>query len=117
MEEVGVLDKDKKKIQDHLSAIRILKERGVKGSGIIGAYHMRRVAPLMRRALPLHMMVPGASLNGTALAVGALPPPKWRNTSRRRWSLHATTTAPSLISCIRCRGTLRCGQNQGTLPL
>ena len=39
MEEVGVPDKDKKKIQDHLTAIRILKERGVKGSGIIGAYH------------------------------------------------------------------------------
>ena len=44
MEEVGVLEKDKKRIQDHLTTIRILKERGVKGSGIIGAYHMRRVA-------------------------------------------------------------------------
>ena len=48
----GVPDKDKKKIQDHLTALQILKERGVKGSGIIGAYHMRRVVPLMSRALP-----------------------------------------------------------------
>ena len=48
----GVLEKDKKRIQDHLAAICILKERGVKGSGIIGAYHMRRVAPLMARASP-----------------------------------------------------------------
>ena len=72
----GVLDKDKKKIQDHLTAIRILKERGVKGSGIIGAYHTRRVALLTRRALPLHMMVPGASLDGTTLAEGVLSPSK-----------------------------------------
>ena len=72
MEEVGVPDKDKKKIQDHLATIRILKERGVKGSRIIGAYHMRRVSPLMRRALPLHMMALGVSLNGMALTEGAL---------------------------------------------
>ena len=67
-------EKDKRRIQDHLAAIRILKEWGVKGSGIIGAYHTRRVALLMRRALPLHMMVPGASLDGTVLAEGALSP-------------------------------------------
>ena len=73
MEEMGVLDKDKK-IQDHLAAIQILKEKGVKGSEIIGAYHMQRVVPLMRCMLPLHMMVPGASLDGTTLANGALSP-------------------------------------------
>ena len=39
----GVPDKDKKKIQDHLTAVRILKERGVKGSGIIGAYHTQNL--------------------------------------------------------------------------
>ena len=66
-----MLKKDKKMIQDHLAAIRILKERGVKGSGIIGAYHTRRVAPLMMRALPLHMMALGASCDGTTLAEGA----------------------------------------------
>ena len=70
----GVLDKDKKKIQDHLAAIRILKERGVKGSGIINAYHARMVAPLMRRALPLHMMAPGVSLDRTVVTEGALSP-------------------------------------------
>ena len=46
----------------------------MKGSGIIGAYHMRRVAPLMRPVLPLHMMAPGASLDGTTLTEGALSP-------------------------------------------
>ena len=39
----GVPDKDKKRIKDHLVTLQILKERGVKGSGIIGAYHTRRV--------------------------------------------------------------------------
>ena len=40
-------EKDKKKIQDHIAAIHILKENGLKGSGVIRAYHTRRVAPLM----------------------------------------------------------------------
>ena len=70
----GVSDKDKKKIQDHLAAIRILKERGLKGLGIIGAYHTWRLAPLMRRALSLHMMALGVALDGMALAEGALSP-------------------------------------------
>ena len=46
----------------------------MKGSGIIGAYHTRRVAPLMKRVLPLHMMALGVSLEGTTLAEGALSP-------------------------------------------
>ena len=33
----GVPDKDKKRIKDHLATLQILKERGVKGSGITGA--------------------------------------------------------------------------------
>ena len=70
----GVPNKDKKRIKDHLAALQILKDKGVKGSGIIGAYHMRRVAPLMSHALPLHLMAPGASLEWTTLADGALPP-------------------------------------------
>jgi len=70
----GVPEKDKKKILDHLAAIRILKEKGLKGSGIIGAYHTRRVAPLMRRVLPLYAMAPRASFDRTALAEGVLSP-------------------------------------------
>ena len=46
----------------------------MKGSGIIGAYHARRVAPLMAHALPLHGMVPGVSFEGTMLVDEALPP-------------------------------------------
>ena len=68
----GVLEKDKKKIQDHITAIHILKESVLKGSGVIGVYHMRRVAPLMTRALSLYAMAPEVSFDGTALAVGAL---------------------------------------------
>jgi len=46
----------------------------VKGSGIIGAYHTWRVAPLMSHVLPLYLMAPGASSEGTALSDEALPP-------------------------------------------
>ena len=45
----------------------------MKGSGIIGAYHSWRVAPLMSRALPLHLMAPRALLEGTTLIDKALP--------------------------------------------
>ena len=64
---------DKKKIRDHITAIHILKKNGLKGSGIIRAYHMRRVAPLMMRVLPLYAMAPEASFDRTALAEGTLP--------------------------------------------
>ena len=70
----GVPNKDKKRIKDHLAALQILKERGMKGSGIISAYHTRRVAPLMSRALPLYLIVPGASLEGTTLVDEVLSP-------------------------------------------
>ena len=33
----GVPEKDKKKIQDHIAAIYILRESDLKGSGVIGA--------------------------------------------------------------------------------
>ena len=46
----------------------------MKGSVIISAYHVRRVAPLMARALPLYQMVPGVSFEGTVLVDEALPP-------------------------------------------
>ena len=46
----------------------------MKGSGIIDAYHTWRMAPLMSHALPLYPMAPGASIEGTTLTDGALPP-------------------------------------------
>ena len=45
----------------------------MKGSGIIGAYHARRVASLMMCALPLYAMAPEALFDGTVLAEGVLP--------------------------------------------
>ena len=50
-----------------------MKERGLKGSGVIGAYHTRRVAPLMTRALPLYTMAPKAPFDGMTLVEGTLP--------------------------------------------
>ena len=79
----GVPDKDKKKIKDHLAALQIMKEWGMKRSGIIGAYHTWRVAPLMSHVLPLYLMGPRVSLKVTALVDEVLPPLKWCNASRR----------------------------------
>jgi hypothetical protein len=61
-----------KKIDDHRAAILFLKEHGLKGSGVIGTYHVRRVAPLVC-VLPLYWMAPSVPLEGTVLAEEALP--------------------------------------------
>jgi hypothetical protein len=59
---------DEDKIANHLLAIEILKEHDLKGVGVIGAYHARGVAPLMRRALSLFLMAPDMPREGTTLA-------------------------------------------------
>jgi hypothetical protein len=68
-----VPDKDKKKIQDHLTALQILKERGVKGSGIISTYHAWRVASLMSRMLPLYLMALEHHSKGRRLSMKCSP--------------------------------------------
>jgi hypothetical protein len=49
-----------------------LEQHGLKGTGVIGAYHVRRVAPLMARVLSLYDMAPGVPLNEMVLAQEAL---------------------------------------------
>ena len=110
----GVLEKDKKRIQDHLTAIRILKERGVKGLGIIGAYHTWRVALLMRRALPLHTMVPGASLDGTALTEGALSSSKVAQRIKEAMEPSEDDAGIILDFVYPVPGHPQCCRNQGT---
>ena len=54
---------------DHiLNALRTLKEIGLSGAGVIGAYHARRLAPLMAREYLMYQMVPAISLDDTAKA-------------------------------------------------
>jgi hypothetical protein len=62
---------EKKRLADLLEAIVLLKRHGLQATGVVGAYHARRVAPLMARALLLYGMVPVAQLDGTVLAQGA----------------------------------------------
>jgi len=48
--------KEQKRLDDLLKAIMTLKGRGLRGTSIIGAYHIRRLAPLMARALSMYKM-------------------------------------------------------------
>lgn len=80
----GVPRKELKKIEDHLQAVRILKERGLSIEGVIGAYHQRRVAPLMARALPLHWMGIEMSPMGAALTEVPVSPSE---VARRVWDV------------------------------
>jgi hypothetical protein len=61
-----------KRIQSLLQAVRRLVNAGVMGTGVIVAYHERRVLPLMCQEWRLFDMVPGASLEGTVLVAAPL---------------------------------------------
>jgi hypothetical protein len=59
--------KEQDRIEDHLKAIAILKECAIHGVGVIGAYHVRRFAPLMAHALSMYQMTPQSSPDGMVM--------------------------------------------------
>ena len=63
----GPTDKEKRRLEDLIEAIKHLKRCGLCGEGIIGDYHVRRLAPLMKRALPMYKMEPDSSPEGTVM--------------------------------------------------
>ena len=85
----------------------------MKGSGIIGAYHARRVALLMARAIPLYQMVLRASFEGTVLANEALPPSKVAQ--RIKEAMEPTKDSVGAILDFVYRGIPQCGRNRGLL--
>jgi len=64
--------KEKKKMCDILKVVMFLRSHGLHGASIIGAYHARRVPPLMACALLLFGMVPVVELGGMVPAQGPL---------------------------------------------
>ncbi|KAG2578237.1 hypothetical protein PVAP13_6NG185209 [Panicum virgatum] len=69
------MEEEQEKLSGLLDAIRILKSQGLTGAGVVGAYHKRRVAPIMARALPLDEMRLDALADAvarTVLAVGEI---------------------------------------------
>ena len=65
----GALDKEKRRLKGYFRALQQLRESGLNGCGGVSAYHKRRIAPLMARALPLFHMVEGADLSGTMMSL------------------------------------------------
>jgi hypothetical protein len=63
---------EKRRLRDLINSIALLRSGGVRGAGIIGAYHTRGVALLMARALPLYGMTPDVLPEGMVLAQGPL---------------------------------------------
>jgi hypothetical protein len=66
----GLVEKEKKRLRDLLDSIALLRSDNVHGAGVIRVYHVRGLAPLMARTLPLYEMTPDALLEGTVLARG-----------------------------------------------
>ena len=62
--------KEQKRLDDLLKAIVTLKGHGLRGTSIIGAYHVRRLAPLMVCALLMYKMMPDSMPEGTVMVTG-----------------------------------------------
>jgi len=62
--------KEQKRLGDLLKAITTLKGRGLHGTSIIGAYHVRRLAPLMACALLMYRMTSNSTPEGTVMVAG-----------------------------------------------
>jgi len=63
----GPVVKEQKRLYDLLKAIVTLKGHGLHGTGVIEAYHVRRLAPLMVHALPMWKMTPDSMPKGTVM--------------------------------------------------
>ena len=66
----GPIEKEQKRLDSLLKAIVTLKRRGLRGTSFIGAYHVRRLAPLMARALLMYKMMLDSALEGTVMVTG-----------------------------------------------
>jgi hypothetical protein len=62
------MDKMKKRLARLLAAIAYLKGHTICGASVVGAYHSRRVAPLIAHTLLLYRMVPSVRLEDTTLS-------------------------------------------------
>ncbi|KAG2612080.1 hypothetical protein PVAP13_4KG244210 [Panicum virgatum] len=60
----GPKAKDKNRLGSMLAAVLRLRAAGLTGSGVVGAYHTRRVVPVMARPFALFEMVPCIELVG-----------------------------------------------------
>jgi hypothetical protein len=93
------VEKEKRRLWDLIDAVALLSTCGVRGAGVIGAYHMRGVAPLMVRTLPLYEMTPDVSLEGMCSAEDCTTIVISSSVLGRRWTCLTTR------SSSRFRGT------------
>ena len=61
------IDREQKRLDDLLKAIATLKGRGLRGTGVVGAYHVKRLAPLISRALPMYKITSDSVPKGTVM--------------------------------------------------
>ena len=100
----GPQAKEKKRLGSMLAAVLRLGAAGLTGSGVVGAYHARRVAPIMVRALSLYAMTPGVKLAGTVMSSEEI-----RDSEIRQW-LKEAFEAPSPYPEFPTPDSRRCCQ-------
>ena len=68
--EVRAHHEEQKRLGDLLKVIMTLKGHSLRGTGIIGAYHVRRLAPLMVHALSMYKMTLDSTPEGMVMVAG-----------------------------------------------
>ena len=63
----GTIEKEQKRLGDLLKAIATPKGHGLRGTDVIGAYHVRKLVPLMARTLPMWKMTPYSTPEATVM--------------------------------------------------
>jgi hypothetical protein len=85
------VDTEKRRLGDLLKAITLLKRHGLHATSVVGAYHARRVAPLMAHALLLYQMTSAASLEGIVLFLKPLHNSKIEQRIRETMEVNVAT--------------------------
>lgn len=90
----GPVAKEQKRLASLLAVIRQLKAEGLTGSGFVGAYHARRVAPIMARIYPLYQMVPCIELAGTVMSRETIRSSEIRQRLKEDWTSFFLSDVP-----------------------
>ena len=80
-----------------LAAVLRLRAAGLTGSGVVGAYHARRVAPVMARPFALFEMVPCIELAGCVMSREPIRDSEVRQRLREAFDSRLHRSRPSFL--------------------
>jgi hypothetical protein len=97
----GPIAKEQRRLGDLLWTIETLKGTSLHEASVIGAYHMRRLAPLLARTLQMWEMTPDSMPEGTVMVSGEAISPGEVEDHLKDMLDRPTGLTVNLVMCIR----------------